>query len=498
MSSKQLEKRDMTRKSHKHSGSMLAALGMQLVSKYSNVAVQLVVTMVLARLLTPEEFGTVAIVSVFTSFFSILADVGISTAIIQYKELTKKDCDALFLFCILLGIVLAGLFCLVSLPVSVIYADSQLVSLCCLASLSVMFNSANMAPNGVLLREHRFAAMSLRLVVASVASGALAIVLAVAGFGCYSLVWQTVASSAVILIWNWIATDLKLSNPHFVAPLKIIWRYSIYQAGFSTVNFFARNLDNLLVGGLMGSAQLGYYDKAYKLMGYPINYLTGIFSDVLQPYLSEYQDDKEKLYSSWLGICRVLALVGMFIGAIFVCFSREIVLLMYGDQWSFAAPVVATLGISVGMQMVNSTSGAIFQSAGRTDALFKSGLICTCISLVAILVGVASGSIAFLGLCVSIAYGLHLIVTSRLLVRRVLGISALSFLRSLLPSMTGMIGAIIAAYFAGLFMTSYGTLPCLLIRLAACVGMYVLAEWITGEWRAFLSFRDMKRMGVKE
>ena len=72
---------------------MLGALGLQLVSKYANVVVQLVITMVLARLLTPEQYGTVAIVTVFTSFFAILADLGVSTAIVQYKDLSKSDCN---------------------------------------------------------------------------------------------------------------------------------------------------------------------------------------------------------------------------------------------------------------------------------------------------------------------------------------------------------------------------------------------------------------------
>ena len=97
------------------SSSMLSALGMQLVSKYANVVVQLVINMVLARLLTPREFGTVAIVTVFSSFFAILADMGVSTAIVQYKNLTKSDYDALFLFSAILGAVLAGVFCLLSL-----------------------------------------------------------------------------------------------------------------------------------------------------------------------------------------------------------------------------------------------------------------------------------------------------------------------------------------------------------------------------------------------
>lgn len=261
------------------SGSMLSALGMQLLSKYTNVIVQLAVTMVLARLLTPEQYGTVAIVTVFTSFFAILTDVGVSTAIIQYKDLTKSDYDALFFFCLIIGLVLAGAFCLLSVPIASIYNDETLVPLCRAASLSVLLGAMNMVPNGILLRERRFAAVSIRLVVASIVSGSLAILLASMGFGSWALVWQAVSSSAVILIWNWTATHVRLTNRHFVEPAKKIFRFSAYQAGFSTINYFARNLDNLLVGAMMGSAQLGQYDKAYKLMGYPINYLTGIFRD---------------------------------------------------------------------------------------------------------------------------------------------------------------------------------------------------------------------------
>jgi len=482
----------------KQSHSMLAALGMQLVAKYSNVIVQLAVTMVLARLLTPAEYGTVAIVTVFTSFFSMLADVGISTAIIQYRDLTREDYDALFLFCLLLGMALAGVFCLASIPISLVYADNQLVPLCCLASLSILFSTMNMVPNGVLLRERRFAAVSSRLVIASIASGALAIVLAWMGFGCYALVWQAVASAAVVLAWNWIASDVKLNNSHFCAPLKRIWRFSIYQAGFSTINYFARNLDNLLVGATMGSAQLGYYDKAYKLMGYPINYLTGVFSDVLQPYLSEYQDQKRKLYESWLGICRVLALVGMFVTAVFVVFPKEIVLVMFGDQWVASIPVVATLGLSVGVQMVNSTSGAIFQSAGRTDELFKSGLICTGISLAAILAGVASGDLARLGLFISIAYFCHFGMTTWLLVTRVLGVKASEFLQAFLPSVISACVAIVLGLIAGTVAQQLPEVLNFLVRIVGCLGGYLLVVGLTHEWRAVNVFREMKKMGVHE
>lgn len=480
------------------SHSMLAALGMQLVAKYSNVAVQLGVTMVLARLLTPVEYGTVAIVTVFTSFFSILGSVGISTAIIQFKNISNDDFDALFFFCLLLGLGLAGVFCLASVPISLVYRDSLLVPLCCFASLATLFSTMNMVPNGVLLRERRFAVVSVRLVVASVISGVLAIGLAAAGWGCWALVWQSVASSAVILVWNWLAAQLRLSNPHFVAPLKRIWSYSLYQTGFTTINYFARNSDNLLVGAIMGSSQLGYYDKAYKLMGYPINYLTGIFSEVLQPYLSEYQDKKKRLYESWLGICRMLSLVGMLVTAVFVCFPYQIVLFMFGDQWAAAAPVTAALGLSVGVQMVNSTSGAIFQSAGRTDKLFKSGVICTIISIVAILMGVGSGSLTVLGFLISIAYFCHFGVTTWLLVVQVLGVRAREFLGAFAPSAGAAVVAIALTISLGVALSQLPVVLNSVIRALVCFGSYAFVIGVTGEWRAVSVFRDLKRMGIEQ
>ena len=480
------------------SSSMLSALGMQLVSKYANVVVQLVINMVLARLLTPKEFGTVAIVTVFSSFFAILADMGVSTAIVQYKNLTKSDYDALFLFSAILGAVLAGVFCLLSLPISYAYVDRDLIPLCCLTSLSVLFNTLNMVPNGILLRERRFKTISVRLVVVSVFAGAVAVALAFLGFGCFALVWNVVLTSLFVFVWNWTSTRISFTNPHFIVPVRRIMRFSGFQAGFGIVNYFARNLDNLLVGAMMGSAQLGYYDKAYKVMQYPLNYLTGIFSNVLQPYLSEYQDDKRRLYKSWLAICRVLAVVGMFATALIVTFPQEILLIMYGDQWLVAAPALGTLGLSVGIQMVNSTSGAIFQSAGRTDTLFRSGLICTVISVVGILLGIAAGSLWVLGLAISVAYVLHFMVTAYLLVGKVLGEPPLSFLINFVPSVAAAVFSVLVANMVVPFLDVVPAAAAAFVRVLLLVGVYAAVIVISGEHHAFKAFSDMKKIGVSE
>lgn len=479
------------------SSSMLGALGMQAASKYVNVVVQLVITMVLARLLTPDEFGTVAVVTVFLAFFNILADFGISTAIVQYRDLTDEDYDGLFFFSLLMGFALAAAFCLLGLPVASLYGDEELVSLCCASAPAVLFATLNMVPNGLLLQRKHFRSISVRLVVASLGSGALAVALALGSAGCYALVAQSVFNAGIVFVWNWASTQPKLSNPHFMPPLRRIFRFSAYQGGFSVINYLARNLDNMLVGATMGSAALGYYDKAYKLMQYPINYLPGVFSSVLQPYLSDYRNDHCRIYECWLEICRLLAVVGFAVAAVFVSFASEVVWVMYGDQWVAAAPALTTLVLSLGPQMVNSTSGAVFQSVGRTDLLFRSGLVCTAISLVAILVGVASGRLAALGLFVSFAYYAHLGVTAWLLVRGVFGVRPTAFLRSFLWPATGFVAACVAQLEVGRLLATAPTAAVLVARAAACCGAYLLVMAATGRACDFKVFSEMKSMGVK-
>lgn len=472
---------------------------MQILSKYSNVVIQLVITMVLSRLLSPAEYGTVAVVTVFLSFFQVLSDVGISTAIVQYRDLTSGDYNALFFFTLLLGIILSLGFCALSTPISWIYNDSRLVSLCCASAPAVLFSTLNMVPDGVMLKRREFRSIGVRLVTASVTAGIIAIVLAVAGMGAFALVANTVVSSLVIFLWNWKSTRVSLlRNQHFVQPLRRIFRFSIYQGGFSTINYFARNLDNMLVGAAMGSAQLGYYDKAYKLMQYPISYLSGVFSSVLQPYLASYQDRRQAIYECWVGICRVLALAGCLVSAVFFCFSGEIVELLYGDQWLPAAPSLSALALSLAPQIVNSTSGAIFQSAGRTDSLFLSGLICTGVSIVAILVGVCTGSIAVLGLCVSAAYCIHFSLTVYLLVWRVLGVSPLEFLSNFAAPVAAAVLSVAASVLAGIFLSGVSDVLAMIVRSVALAGVYALVCALTGQREALSVFKRMRSMKGEE
>ena len=414
----------------------------QLVSRYASVAIQLVITMVLARLISPEQYGVVAIVTVFTTLFSTLADVGIGPAVIQY-DLEDEECGELFVFTVLFGVCLAAVFCLASGAIAAFYDQQLLVPLCCVASLSIIFNAADMVPNGLMLKRKEFRLIAIRTLVTTIVSGIVSIGLAILGFGSFALVINTVAQALFIVSWNLKGSGLRVTSLHFMAPLRKVLRYSIFQAGFSTVNYFARNLDNLLTGKFFGEAALGNYDKAYKLSVFPNQYLSGVVSSVMQPYLVKNKDDKAYIYDKYLDVAGTLALLGAWISALFILCSSEIVEVLYGSQWGTAAPILSILGISVMFQMVNSVAGAVFQTIDHTDYMFYTSIINTVITVLGICLGIASGDVNLLALGVDIAYVIQAGVNTFFLVRKGLGVSVARYAAHFLPEMLIVLVAIV-------------------------------------------------------
>lgn len=452
------------------------AIVWQFLSKASSVVIQFVLTAILARLLTPAEYGTVAIVTVFVAFFSMLADVGISPAIIQFDDLSEQDISSLFTFTILLGIVLALGFAAVAPLISAFYNVPQLTSLCRLASLSILFASADMVPNGILLKNKRFRSIGIRLVATTLVAGAIAVFLAMQGWGCYALVCQIVVQSALVLIWNLADSRIRPRIHGMLAPLKRVFRYSAFQALFSFVNYFARNLDNLLVGRFLGSEALGQYDKAYMLNTYPVSYMSIVVGSVIQPYLAPIKDDFDAIYDWYTAIAKPVTLVGAWMSTVFTLCSSELVVLLFGEQWALAGNVLQLLSLSLAFQMLGSLAGPMFQSVGRTDLMFASSVVNTVITMTGIVVGVLSNNLIILAAGVAAAYVLHSVTNTLLLVGRSLKKSPLRFARLFLPEVI----LVCAAGWLG-FHIPGSDLPALTLLLlkgatasATCAGFFML------------------------
>ena len=287
--------------------------------KYSKIFLSLIVNAVLARILSAEDYGVVAVITVFSTFFTTFSDMGFGPAIIQNKDLTENDVNNIYSFTVYISFALMVLFAVCAFPIAAFYGDKVYVTLGQMLSVSLLFNALNMVPNGILNRDKKFVSIAIRTVVVYVGSAIITIVLAFMGLRYYALAIQAILTALFTFVWNYATTKPKFYFQFKMESIKKVLNYSGYQFAFNLVNYFSRNLDNLLTGKFMGSAELGYYNKAYTLMLYPVNNLTGVISPVLHPILSDYQKQLDMIYKKYMKIVRLLACIGLYVAP--VCLS---------------------------------------------------------------------------------------------------------------------------------------------------------------------------------
>ena len=458
---------------------MRTAVVVQFVSNYAGYAIRLVMAAVLSRLLAPSDYGVVAIVSVFTEFFLMLSDSGIGVAIVQYRDLTEEDYGSLFGFTVVLGVALSVLLCLAAQPIAAFYADARLAGVCRMSALTLFLSTVNMVPNGLLLKARRFTSVGVRHVVASLASGIVAVALALSGWGYYSLVLQSAATQAMVLTWNLIASPIRHPSFKFVSALRKVFRYSAFQFGFNAINYFSRNLDNLLIGKFMGAAPLAYYDKAYKLSIYPVSAFSNIIGSVVQPFMAEHQDDRAVIFENWMRVQKVISLAGALITAVCLCFCEEIIVVLFGGQWGPSVPLFRMLALSIYARMANNVSGAYFQSLGRTDLMFQTGVVTTCLSVACIVCGIELGSALWVARLVALSSWLQLVIVVVQLVMRAFGVRA-TRLASFLPEIaTAVVACTLCGAVSQLSLAAPARLLCEAALLGGC---FALGYGLTGQW----------------
>lgn len=399
-------------------------------TKYSGVIISIGIGVVLVRLLTPEEFGTVALITVFISFFNILTVGGIGPAIIQNKELTEEDMQSIFSFSIVLGFILALLFFLSSTVIASFYNNTELIPLVRLLSLTVLFSAFKIVPNALLLKKLKFKQVGLATIIVQLLSGVVAIIFAYKGFSYYALVYKSIFDGLfTFLIFYWLS-PIKLKFELQKSSINKIMRFSTFQFFFNFINYFSRNTDNLLIGKFISPTALGFYDISYKLMMMPVQNLTHVITPVLHPVLSAFQNDKNKIYNTYMKVVKILATIG-FPLSVFLYFSaHEIISILYGSQWGQSVPVFKILALTVGIQVVLSSTGSIFQAVNRTDLLFYSGLLSALFMVSGICYGIFVGkSIETVGYGLIGAFVIIFFQVFYILIRIALDSSFLQFLK---------------------------------------------------------------------
>jgi PST family polysaccharide transporter len=364
-------------------------------SALSRVLIQVVQfgsTLVMARLLVPSEFGLVAIVTSLVNFASLFTDLGLGAALIhEQNRATERFQSTAFWLNALTGFALTGLLCAVARPLADFFGYPELQPLFIVGSLvfSISMYTVQLA---LLEKELRFRLIGA-IEVAAVAVGVVvSISCAAAGVGAMSLVLGSVTQALVTTALMWIAVRWRPKRFMDRESLGRIWRYSGHLFGFNVINYWSRNLDDLLIGKYGSAAELGFYSRAYLFMLLPVVQVGQVMGRVLFPALARLQHDRERLRGAYV---RALALMIAVTAPVTLWLSAAagpFVDVLFGSRWHQVAPLLTILAASGPAQLVGSTAGALYQSIGATRQLFWRGVVSAAVTIVAIVIGLQWGA----------------------------------------------------------------------------------------------------------
>lgn len=348
-------------------------------------------TILLARLLSPDDYGLVAMVTAVTGFVMVFQDFGLSAAIIQKEKVDQSQVSAVFWVNILISLA-------ITLTVSVLapflvrfYNEDRLFYITIIYAVTILFAGLSLQHSALMKRQMRFKILSYIQVGSTALSLLIGIIMALIGFG----YWALVASNVLIPLFSsialWIMCDWRPNFSFKLSKSKEFLKFGAGITGFDLINYFSRNADKVLIGKFIGSEPLGLYTKSYQLLMLPITQLRNPLNAVALPALSTLQQEHEKYKSFFKRYLFTLAFFSMPLVITLAIFSDELVLILLGSQWEGAAYIFTLLAISGFIQPVASACGLVLISTGKSKKYFIYGLVNAVFVILSFSIGVQWG-----------------------------------------------------------------------------------------------------------
>ena len=402
--------------------------------------VGLVILAVMARLLTPEDYGLLGMVFAMTMFLQIFADMGLPLATVQKADLTQSQISTMFWINLLLGVLL-GIAVAAAAPLIVyFYKEPVLLSVTLLCAISFPLVALGSQHRALLQRRMAFGRLAVSEIAGLIVGGITGITMALRGYGVFALVGQQLTSCVTIVLCNWLLTGWIPGMPVRKCGTRSMLKLGGYLTAFNFVNYFARNLDKILLGRFYGAAPLGLYTRGYSLMMFPIQLVSGPISSVMIPALSKIQHDLPRMRAVYLQVLQMIGFISFPLMVWLMICGNDVIAVVYGQKWLAAAPIFKILCIVGIWQGIYNATGQVFMAAGRTDRQFKIGLFMAIVLAVAFALGIRWGA---KGVAISYAAAFSIAILPYLAYTyATVGLRLWVVLRSLWPSLAAAVGMI--------------------------------------------------------
>ncbi len=349
--------------------------GAAIAGSAGNFALQIGSVVILARLLTPSDFGIVTMVTTFSLLLRSFGLAGFTEFIMQREGLTDSLASNLFWINVGIGTILTLGFASSGPLLALFYHNSAVVQVTQGMSLTIGIGCLGYVHLGLLQRAMHFRSTAIIYFTGQVLQVIVSVVLAMAGWHYWALVWGSMTQTAVVAAGVWLMCRWIPSRPGRASGTGLGLKFAANVYSHFAFSYLTRNTDNLLVGWRFGARGLGFYKRAYDLFVVPETALLSPLSAVVVSTLSRVYRDREQFQRYFLRTISVLALLGMGIGADFALVGKDIIRFLFGPGWDEAGRIFALFGPGIGVMLLYNTHGWIHLSIGRPERWLRWGLL---------------------------------------------------------------------------------------------------------------------------
>ena len=451
--------------------------------------VTFIVGLVLARLLSPDEYGLIGICLIFTTVLNGIVDSGFSNALIRKKEVTDEDYNTMFTTNMAISVVLYVLLFISAPLVSNFFHRIELTALVRVTGLILFFNALSITQVTILTKNIDFKTKTKASLVSAIISGVIGIVMAFMGYGVWSLVAQQLSKQLLYTLCLWVLNKWWPKFTFYNDSFKYMWGFGWKLLASGILNNVWNQLYQVVIGRCYTSSTLGHYTRANEYASIFSSNLTLIVQRVSYPVLAEIQDDKERMVQGYRKVIKitmfVTAVCMISLGAV----SEPLIYTLIGTKWQEAATYLPLICISMSLYPLHAINLNILQVLGRSDIFLYLEILKKIVGIVPIVIGIFCG--IYYMLLTSILTGVISLYLNTWYTGKTLNYSFWKQLRDIAPSYFTALVIALAVYFLKYLSLPYYVVLMLqiIVGLVACITISEIFK--------FDEYKELKTIVIK-
>ena len=353
----------------------ISGLTWSFIDNFSNIGIQFIIGIILARILSPKEFGLIGMITVFISISQSFIDSGFSNSLIRKNNCTQKDYSTVFYFNLIIGVVFYTLLFFLAVPISNFFNEPKLIEIIRILGIVLIISSFSIIQRAILTKRVDFKLQTKISIISSIVSGAIAIYMAYSGYGVWSLVWKTIVATLTTstLLWFW-----NNWHPQFIFNFKVFvehfkFGYKLLLSGL--INTLYLNVYYLIIGKFFSAVELGYYTRAEQFSNLPSSNITGVINRVSYPVLSQLQDEPLKLKSGYKKLIKTTMFISFVLMIGMAAIAKPLILTLIGVKWASSIIYLQLLCFSAMLYPLHALNLNILNVKGRSDLFLKLEII---------------------------------------------------------------------------------------------------------------------------